>query len=389
MKESIIIKKLGPLVDVCINDIKPLTLIIGPSAAGKSTLMKTIILMRYIFKMYNIRSYLHNAGISKSPFKVRFDSLLHDGMEKMINDDTVIEYTVVINKHTYTVEYRDKKLYPLSDIPNMDLYFLKESFISETRNIIPIWASRGSSAKGVELGYFFHETFNDFNLATEKIGELNLDYVGMKMKVQKNGKNPKKFLITSKEGQEIPVELPYASSGIQTSTPLIAIIKYFAQDFSFKEAFRRSVLSYLYDTDNLSRFKPEIEQTDLQRLIQVHIEEPELSLDPNAQRLLINEMVDYAFHKKADDRSVNIMIATHSPYIANHLNVLLKAGYYDNGRKSYPYLSEDKVAAFSIVNGELTSLVATDNETGHKVINTIQLSDTMESIFSDYESISE
>ena len=58
MKESITVRNFGPLKDVRIEDIKPLTVFIGESASGKSTLMKVIVLMRYIYKMVNIRSYL-------------------------------------------------------------------------------------------------------------------------------------------------------------------------------------------------------------------------------------------------------------------------------------------------------------------------------------------
>jgi len=32
-------------------------------------------LFRYLFKMANVRSYLHNASISRSPFRLRFDQL--------------------------------------------------------------------------------------------------------------------------------------------------------------------------------------------------------------------------------------------------------------------------------------------------------------------------
>ena len=47
MKESIIIKNFGPLKEVEIDDIKPLTVFIGKSAGGKSIIMKVIVLMRY------------------------------------------------------------------------------------------------------------------------------------------------------------------------------------------------------------------------------------------------------------------------------------------------------------------------------------------------------
>ena len=107
-------------------------------------------------------------------------------------------------------------------------------------------------------------------------------------------------------------------------SPLFAI---FAKEFSFKDAFKRSVLDYLYKQDRLEKFTPQINQSDLEKYVHIHIEEAELSLDPEAQRALISNLIDEAFHKNNEDRKLGLMIATHSPYIVNHLNVLLRAGY--------------------------------------------------------------
>ena len=108
MTESIHIKNFGPLRDVKIDDIKPLTVLIGDSASGKSTLMKVVALMRYIYKMVNVRAYLKNAGISKSPFRLRFDSLLHDGLRQMITPETELEYTVHMpSGQEYTIAYKN------------------------------------------------------------------------------------------------------------------------------------------------------------------------------------------------------------------------------------------------------------------------------------------
>ena len=214
MKESIIIKNLGPLKEVEIRDIKPLTVFIGKSASGKSTIMKIIVLMRYIYKMINIRSYLKNAKITRSPFKLRFNSLLQDGLESMITVETEIYYTVEINGNQYTLSYTNKTLQSDINIPNNDLVFFKESYISETRSVIPTWASKVATLKGASLGFFFHETFNDFNNATDVIKEQQLDYLNLKMKVQKSGNKPKQFMIESLQEGTKPVELRYASSGI-------------------------------------------------------------------------------------------------------------------------------------------------------------------------------
>lgn len=388
MKESITIKNLGPLKDVEINHIRPLTVFIGKSASGKSTIMKVIVLMRYLYKMVNIRSYLKNAKITRSPFKLRFNSLLHDGLEEMITAQTEIYYTVEVNGNKYTLKYANKVLQSDINIPNQDLMFFKESYVSETRSVIPTWASKVASLKGASLGYFFHETFNDFNDATDVIKEQKLNYLSLKMKVQKSGNKPKQFIIESLEGDGTsPIELKYASSGIQTSAPLIAIVRYFAKEFSFKDAFQRSVLNYLYKQDLLTKFTPEISQSELGKYVHIHIEEAELSLDPEAQRNLMSDLIDEAFHKNSSDRRLGLMIATHSPYIVNHLNVLLRAGYFEKARKNYPFLTEEDVAVYRVHEGNLTSLMATDNETKEYVINTYDMSDTMERIFNEYESM--
>ena len=87
MKESIIIKNLGPF-HIIIEDIKPLSILIGSSGSGKSLLMKTISMMRYIYKRVNIRSYLINSGLKRSPFRLRFESLLQEVRNFIPNNPT-------------------------------------------------------------------------------------------------------------------------------------------------------------------------------------------------------------------------------------------------------------------------------------------------------------
>lgn len=389
MKESIIIKNFGPLKEVEIDDIKPLTVFIGKSAGGKSIIMKVIVLMRYIYKMVNIRSYLKNAKITRSPFKLRFNSLLHDGLKGMITAQTEIYYTVEINGNKYTLKYTNRGLQSDINIPDKDLIFFKEAYVSGMRSLIPIWASKAVSVKGENLGFFFHETFNDFNDATDVIKEQKLEYLNLKMKVRKSGNRPKLFTIESLQNDAVPIELRYASSGIQTSAPLVAIVHYFAQEFSFKDAFQRSVLNYLYKQDLLTKFTPGINQNKLGKYVHIHIEEVELSLAPEDQRALMSNLIEKVFHKNKKDRKLGLMVSTHSPYIVNHLNVLLRAGYFEKARENYPFLEKDDIAVYRVNEGKIISLMATDNDTGEYVINALDMSDTMERIFEEYESMEE
>ena len=389
MKESIIIKNFGPLKEVEIDDIKPLTVFIGKSAGGKSIIMKVIVLMRYIYKMVNIRSYLKNAKITRSPFKLRFNSLLHDGLKGMITAQTEIYYTVEINGNKYTLKYTNRGLQSDINIPDKDLIFFKEAYVSGMRSLVPIWASKAVSVKGENLGFFFHETFNDFNDATDVIKEQKLEYLNLKMKVRKSGNRPKLFTIESLQNDAVPIELRYASSGIQTSAPLVAIVHYFAQEFSFKDAFQRSVLNYLYKQDLLTKFTPGINRNKLGKYVHIHIEEVELSLAPEDQRAFMSNLVEEVFHKNKKDRKLGLMVSTHSPYIVNHLNVLLRAGYFEKARENYPFLEKDDIAVYRVNEGKIISLMATDNDTGEYVINALDMSDTMERIFEEYESMEE
>lgn len=389
MKESIIIKNFGPLKEVEIDDIKPLTVFIGKSAGGKSIIMKVIVLMRYIYKMVNIRSYLKNAKITRSPFKLRFNSLLHDGLKGMITAQTEIYYTVEINGNKYTLKYTNRGLQSDINIPDKDLIFFKEAYVSGMRSLIPIWASKAVSVKGENLGFFFHETFNDFNDATDVIKEQKLEYLNLKMKVRKSGNRPKLFTIESLQNDAVPIELRYASSGIQTSAPLVAIVHYFAQEFSFKDAFQRSVLNYLYKQDLLTKFTLGINRNKLGKYVHIHIEEVELSLAPEDQRAFMSNLVEEVFHKNKKDRKLGLMVSTHSPYIVNHLNVLLRAGYFEKARENHPFLEKDDIAVYRVNEGKIISLMATDNDTGEYVINALDMSDTMERIFEEYESMEE
>lgn len=389
MKESIHIQNFGPLRDVRIDDIKPLTVLIGDSASGKSTIMKVVALMRYIYKRANIYSYLKNAGVSDRSRS--FINLIGE-MQPMLTDETKINYTVHMpNGGNYTYLFdRDGRQFDDIGINKADMVFFKEAFVAETRSMIPTWSLYGARFPGADLGYYFNETFRDFSEATDRIKEQSLDYLDMKMEV-KTEPTRKHFLISPNDGSREVFELEHTSSGIQASVPLMTIMRYFAHEFSFTNAFRRSVLDQLSDED-ISQFRPEVNLKDLKKYVHLYIEEPELSLDPKTQCLFINDLIREAFYrgdnKRPDDgRQLGLMFATHSPYILNHLNVLLKASYYEKARERYPYINPDEIAVYRLHNGVVHSLMATDNLSGHTVIDTIDLSDTMEDIFNAYDSI--
>lgn len=378
MVESIHIKNIGPLRDVRIDPITPVTLLIGASASGKSTIMKLLVLMRYIYKLINIRSYLRDAKIARAPFRIQFKSLLHDDLGTLFHPTSYIEYSVTTEHHSYQLRYEQGKLYSNVRVQREDLVFFKESFIAETRGSIAFDLAHGASRRA-DLGFFYTETLNDFTQAIRHIPERSLPHLGMELRYDSK---QKKYWITSKEAQgKSSYTIPFtaSSSGVQSTAPMSIIFQYQAQDFSFKDAFQRSVLAYLFSQDRLSKFSPSIELSELPRYIHLYIEEPELSLYPAAQRELMRHLLRQAFVEKKDDRTLGLMIATHSPYIVNDLNVLM----HDPSTGLRP----EDVSVYKVEDGGITSLMARDDERELRIVDTMALTQPMLEIYEDYRNI--
>ena len=381
MKEYITVKKFGPLKDISSLELCRFTILIGESAIGKSTLMKLVSMLRYLYKMANIRSYLKLSKITSSPFRVRLDTLMkQSGLSSMFTAESSILYKVEFNSgNVYEITIDNKKLGALPQIKTEDLIFSKVSFVSENRNVIPMWVEKTSNNQGATLGYYFHETFNDFTTAAETDQIVDLNYLNLKLHViHPKGKNVK-LKIEHAEGKHLPIDLREASSGIQTSAPLALIIKHFANEYSFKEAFTRSVLYYLHEIDRLTKFKAVKEPSLLKKEVYVHVEEPELSLFPTAQCALIDELILTALQAK-EDREINLMFATHSPYILNYLNVILHQN--KDGRA---YTTAENMAVYRIFDGKIQNLLGQDNQ-GNAIVDTYDLTVTMNEIYQEYTS---
>lgn len=381
MKEFITIQNFGPILDITDLEIKPFTFLIGESASGKSTIMKLIAMMRYLYKMANIRSYLKHSKITNSPFRVRFDSFIkRQGMTGMLSTDSCIKYRVEISAETsYEIVMENRTLRKLPIIHKEHLSLNKVSYISENRNIIPTWVEKASENAGATLGFYFHETNADFNRASQDDKVVDLDYVGMKLHITHPKGRPTKYQIEHQD-KRVKIDLKEASSGIQTSAPLVLITKYFASDYSFKEAFTRSVLSYLNDMDRLTKFKPATESSDLNRYVYIHIEEPELSLFPNAQCRMIDELV-YAASHPSSDRYTNIIMATHSPYILNYLNVILL-----QKNESRAHIDHTKMSVYRIYEGTTQDLIV-QNENGDYLVDSFDLAEEMSNIYNEYQTL--
>lgn len=384
MKESIVIKNLGPIKDISIEQIKPITVLVWESGSWKSTLMKVISLFRWIYKMHNIRSYLKHSKISKSPFRFRMERYIVDaGLEAFINDNTEINYTVSFWNEKYTLSFLKWKLNGTTNsnlIKLNNLYYTKLGFIAETRSVIPLWNQVGSLSWW-KLWFFFHEVFKDFKLSADNLDgkRLEVSHLWLKFFTKKSGGIKKYFIQGNDNNYEI--ELKNSSSGAQNSIPILLIAQHFSKAFEFDVAFNRAVLDIIADSNNIVKFQPITNLWDIPKKVYLHIEEPELSLFPDAQCQLIDDLIKECFVDKGNN--MELMLSTHSPYVINYFNLLIERWEQKKKDNTTGRVNFDDVAVYEVEEGKLVDLKLKNK----RLINTNILSDTINNIYNEYDKL--
>jgi predicted ATPase len=378
MRESITIRNFGPIKDIEIKDINSFTVFIGESGSGKSTIMKVIVLFRWIYKMLNIRSYLKYANITESPFKFDFKEYMKNGGFEE-NVYLLSDTEIVYRRNSNEISYRGS-LNAAITIPESELSLEKMSFIADKRNVVPDILANHVKADS----FFINETYEDFKIAYPLIKELSMNYLGVKYTRKKNGTVTKHFIENIDANKKYPpIKLENASSGMQTVIPLSVIVEYFAKHYNFSKFGDKIIFKHLYESDDLKKFNAGLNIGEIaNKNIHIHIEEPELSLYPESQRSLLNFIVNRCFVEKHDDYNMTIMMATHSPYIINHLNLLIKA-YDKNTLIEEAKLNYDNISVYQVEDGKINDLKI-QNE---RLINTNPLSETINDIYDKYNQL--
>ena len=365
--ESLSIENFGPLKKINLEDITPFTVLVGESGSGKSTIMKILVLFRYFYKKVVMRSYLRNSGISKSHFRLRFNYFVkNNGFEGYVNDKTIISY----KRGKYVIEYKNGKLNLNITVADEDLSLDKMSFISDKRNVIPDILAKTVSVSNQNL--YLNETWNDFMEATSDFSSIVIPYLGVVLN-KKRTPNGVKFVVKNDADKYGAYEIEFAdsSSGMQNVAPLVTILDYFVNRYDLIASFNRAVLSNLSDSDMLSKFRPELDIGKIKyRNLFFHIEEPELSLYPSTQTELISQIANLCFENKKPKFKTYCMMTTHSPYVVNYLNLLIKKNRIDF----------DDVSVYEVLAGGLRSLKNDEL----CVIDTTLLSEPISRIYEEY-----
>ncbi|NML67120.1 ATP-binding protein [Hymenobacter sp. RP-2-7] len=378
MNEQLIVKNFGPIKDATV-DFKRVTVFIGPTGGGKSTLAKLAAVfhderiyfeskLSEILRNYSINNYMQNNSylqFSTATITSLFDSNLKISSRKRddarINsegeEDIRRDLKSIGEKVLNTINSMPSQNY--KDLNNIDEVILQENentlynLITEVRNLlknnhghhftsskqiyIPAertfissieysWA--GLLKDNIGLSILILEFANSFSLSRKTVSELDIHFLNAKY-LHLNGRD-----FIEIPNRKEPLMLLETSSGMQSVTPLLVLIEHLNRNTEQAQSFI--------------------------------IEEPELNLYPTAQQGLLNWLVE-----KCTKGENDLTITTHSPYILSHLNLLLYAYQVaeqhperaDEVAELVPresWINPKEFACYQVENGGVISLVNED-----------------------------
>jgi predicted ATPase len=370
MNEQLIVKNFGPIKDATV-DFKRVTVFIGPTGGGKSTLAKLLNMVQNgdVFStsfsfaeqlvMSNLENYIRNghyiewgssAGnffhitngqlVYTDPVAISFQQHLNERsawLEQMAHH--IADGRKVVEKEKGPFE--NDSLYTEFDFVKGELeaiekrLFLKRLFVQKKdpfyvpseRSFVSAleytWASL--LKQNIGLPNLLLEFANTYSMARKRISELDIQFLNVKY-IHRDGQDYIKL-----SDNETELRLYETASGIQSVTPLLVLLEHLSRNTEQAQSFI--------------------------------IEEPELNLYPTAQQGLLNWLVE-----KCTQGENDLTITTHSPYILSHLNLLL---YAHQVAEKHPERAEDvanlvpraswinpkEFACYQVENGGVESLV--------------------------------
>lgn len=379
MNEQLIVKNFGPITDATV-DFKRVTVFIGPTGGGKSTLAKLAAIFRgdnffgakldirkkqfdnfSLTNFFILNSWFHWAGEGGyESYEIKADLTQ---LETLVDADKNIRGQFlsetkqqsrgelvrgIIEKSDYAEIKKAIESYPGGEqaIDPKLLHVFKQlehlviesfqlphpAYFPSNRALVPAveysWA--GLLRDDIGLPKDTLEFANEFSLSRKNVLELDIPFLNVKY-LHRNGQD----FIKVPEVETL-FRLYETASGIQSVTPLLVLLEHLSRNTEQAQSFI--------------------------------IEEPELNLYPTAQQGLLNWLVE-----KCTKGENDLTITTHSPYILSHLNLLLYA--YQVAEKhpdrreavaaivpEASWINPKEFACYQVENGGVQSLV--DEELG-------------------------
>ena len=352
---TITIRNIGPIKEVKEIYLNKINVFMGLQSSGKSTIAKIISFCIWVEKDVATSQSLSEYQENKTYFRERLESF--HKIKGYFNSNSYIHYRsevidIVWKNEECSISWIDKYAYKRSKI----------AYIPSERNMVILPEARKSEFGNTNIRSFLFDWFearkkysNENDLSVLNLG-VNYYYVEGSEEDHIRCKN---------DDNEYDILLSNASSGLQSITPLIAMIEYLTKwiydedTISFEQDERKQrvnrilavekVLKPYYDKDDLpigdiqelvKSFNEKLHEKEEKAVeyfndyktisnslfktmnSQFIIEEPEQNLFPETQR----DLVYYFLQKCLNKEGNRLTLTTHSPYVLYALNNCMMAG---------------------------------------------------------------
>lgn len=332
---TLCISNIGPIKEVQI-ELKRYNFFIGPQSSGKSTIAKIISNCLWMEKEIAVHPNKHNdMQYYESIFISQLENF-HNMHGYFDNQSACLSYQSDYVKIVF--ENKSCRIQLGSKIKSYER--TKILYIPAERNVL-VFANNFNGDNNIDSFAFDWLNARDFYQRDSRfeILKLGLEYY----QEQRNGKSISR--IKSDEG-DYDIQLTDASSGLQSVVPIATAVEFYTTVFyrtnienklltAWQEKDRVEIKNFLTDElkKNETEYNKKAVNNRMERLLNTKrtsfvIEEPESNLYPTTQRDLLNFIIKSSCARHTKHK---VTITTHSPYIINQLNLLLKA--CDKGKK--------------------------------------------------------
>lgn len=372
------IKNVGPVKNVVI-ELKRFNFFIGRQSSGKSTIAKIISFCTWVEKEVQTHpDRLSDISQYEKGFRQQLENF--HSLHGYLTADSEISYetnftNINFKENHCHITIKAKQTYERVKV----LYVPAERSVA-IRDIIQ---TKENNIKSFAVD--FDSARNYYNYAHR----LNLGHLGLKyyQKIE-DGEQRNKIVA---DGQVYDIRLDDGSSGLQSIVPIAVSVDFYSKIFYrdneeaktlsvAQERDRRNVRNYLAKDGGSRATELRVERLLVTHRTSFVIEEPELNLYPTTQRDLLNFIVACCNGR----RKHTLTITTHSPYIINQLNLLIKAAD-KNEKVGGASLNFNDLNVFATQNGEVRNLKV-QNEGVH-LIDTARLSEDITDIYEQYEAL--
>lgn len=399
---------IGPIKEATI-ELKRYSFFIGPQSSGKSTIAKIISTLSWLEKeaCTTLSDNVLPDGVTFKKFVEDFHRI-HGYIDE---EKSLIEY----DSEYVQIRYIKGEFSLQLNEESINYKRAKVLYVPSDRNIITMPDIELRNLEGTNFRSFLfdwldcHKHYDQEHKA--EILDLGVSYYYDSSSKQRTDK------IVHANGVTYNIPLYDASSGLQSVVPLVVLMEYlttqYFQNYGKEMSFllqkkrekmleklcdmylpkndEKSVLERFADIKILIQEDDESAKDIIRNISSIFdtltqpsrvsfiIEEPEQNLYPQTQVDVLKNIITCC---NRNNKQHSAVVTTHSPYVINYLNVLLRRPV-----DSTDFISADDLSVHLINDGRLLNLMKHDRQREKWAVDSSSLSEAMNLMYQEYQSL--